>query len=248
MTKLEIKDLLIKSKNETIVNKVNITLNKGEITALVGRSGSGKTLISTALRGFLPTNLDMSGEVFFNEKRINSKSKIFSTIMQNPKSAFNPLFTMGETAKETILATNEDFSKEKVLNTFEKVGLKEVERVYNLYPFEMSGGMLQRVMIALALLQKAEFIIADEPTTDLDLIVQSKILDVLQDIVKKENIGILLITHDIGVVAKIANNVFVIDKGEIKESNSINKIFSNPKEDITKQLINAHLSLYDGGF
>lgn len=244
MKTLEIKNLCIKSKNEILLNNFNLKLQSKKITALVGKSGSGKTLSSTALMGFLPKNLQANSEIYLNNQKITHEKNLFSVIMQNPKSAFDPLFTMGQNAKETLEATNKKISKELILESFLQVGLKDPKRVYKLYPFEMSGGMLQRVMIALALLQDSPFMIADEPTTDLDLIVQSRILNILENIAKNKNIGILLITHDIGVVAKIANDVYIINKGEIIEHELTNEIFKNPKNEITKELINAHLSLY----
>lgn len=240
---IEIRDLNIFFKGKKLLKDINLSLKNGKITALVGKSGSGKTLTATALNGFLASNLSITSEMFLNGEKLSSLPKgFFTNIMQNPASAFNPLHTIGYTAKESLKALNLKFDKDEIIKIFKSVELNE--NVYNLYPFEMSGGMLQRAMISLALLQKSPFMIADEPTTDLDLIVQSKILDILKNICKEKNVGILLITHDFGVVAKIANDVFVIDSGEIIEQGNVKEVFNDPKHDITKNLINAHLSLY----
>lgn len=243
MSVIEIQNLNITYKEKTLLNNINLSIKSGKITALIGKSGSGKTLTATALNGFLASNLSLKSELFLNGEKISSLPKgFFANIMQNPASAFDPLHTMGHTAKESLSALNLKFDKNEVLEAFKDVGLEK--RVYDLYPFEMSGGMLQRAMIAIALLQKSPFLIADEPTTDLDLIVQGKILDILKEICTNKNVGILLITHDFGVVAKIADDVFVIDDGKIIEKGGIREIFNFPNHEITKALINAHLSLY----
>lgn len=246
MSVVKIKNLNIFLKEKRLLIDINLSLQSGKITALIGKSGSGKTIIATSLNGFLASNLSLNSELILNEEKIKSFPKgFFANIMQNPASAFNPLHTMGYTAKESLKALSLKFDKNEVIETFKSVGLSQ--KVYELYPFEMSGGMLQRAMISIALLQKSPFIIADEPTTDLDLIVQSKILNILKNICKEKNVGILLITHDFGVVAKMADDVFVIDSGEIIENANVKEIFNNPKHEITKTLINAHLSLYKNG-
>lgn len=250
MSILEVKNLSVKNGGEAFVNNVNFSICTGKITALVGKSGSGKTLTSLAMQGFTPSNLKSSGEIFLDNRSIDvqkSRGKIFMSIMQNPRTAFNPLMSMSAHITEML----------KSNGSFNKTGKAEIEtalcdvglglEVLGLYPHQMSGGMLQRAMIALMLLSKAGFIIADEPTTDLDLVVQSKILELLRTLVNKNSLGMLLITHDFGVVAKIADEVAVIDKGLLVETGTVKSIFAEQKTEAAKELIKAHLSFYEGG-
>lgn len=248
MSIIEIQNLNIYNGNKKLLNNVNLTLQSGKIVALIGKSGNGKSLTANALLGFLAENLTMGGEFLYNGENLKNfkRSQILSVIMQNPRSAFDPLYTMKNNAIETLAFTKakkSDFGY-KIKNAFLQAGLNQPERIYDLYPFEMSGGMLQRVMIALALLQDTPFMIADEPTTDLDLIVQNKILNILKGTINAKNLGMLLITHDFGIIAKMADFVYVIDNGEIIESGTTKEIFYSPNHNVTKELIKTHLRFY----
>lgn len=244
MKTLEVKNLCIKNGDLCIVKNLNLSIKQGEISALVGKSGSGKTLSSMALLNQIPSNLSISGEILLDNAKFSTKShRILSYIMQNPQSAFNPLWSILSHAKETQKANFGAVDESEIYETLELVGLRR--DVAKLYPFEMSGGMLQRAAIALSLLQKTPFLIADEATTSLDLIAQDVILEILQNLKTQKNIGILLITHDFGVVAKIAKNVFVIDNGEIIETGAVCEIFENPKKSQTIELLKAHFELYN---
>ncbi|MCI6988598.1 MAG: ATP-binding cassette domain-containing protein [Campylobacter sp.] len=240
MSSLELRNLNIYNGKNQLIYDLNITLNLGKITALLGKSGSGKTLTSMAMMGFLPTNLTKtSGELKFDGKAIDpslARGKIFSNIMQNPKTAFNQILKVKTHAIETLKASkNYDKNyKALILQTLKKVGLED--RVYELYPFEMSGGMLQRAMIAMALLAKPKFIIADEPTTDLDMVSQIKILKLLKDI-SSSGIGMLLITHDLGVVRALADDIYLINSGKIIEKATTSEFFNSPKTAISQNLI-----------
>lgn len=366
MSILEIKNLSVASAQKSLVNGINLRLQSGKITALVGKSGSGKTLSALAICGFLPPNLRCEGEILLDGAQIrngklvreNSKKfslsrslfkngsrgsaadgvqnfsvaggeqggsscgadlnsqqpcnadlnlrgdelagsanekpqikageseeprirtsggvgknlkgsageisqngedkilqsaaaqrgsgKIFANIMQNPRTAFNPLLSMRAHIAETMRAAGSfsEGARGEIAQTLRSVGLDE--GVLGLYPHQLSGGQLQRVMIALALFTRARFIIADEPTTDLDLAVQSTILRLLRQIASERGIGILLITHDFGVTASIADRVAVMSEGEIVERGSVREIFAAPRQAVTKELIAAHLSLYGG--
>lgn len=248
MNTIEIRNLNIHNGNHKLLNNVNLTLQSGKIVALIGKSGNGKSLTATALLGFLAQNLSMSGEFLYNGENLKNlkRSQVLSIIMQNPRSAFDPLYTMKNNAIETLAFTNikKPDLNSKIKNAFLQAGLNNPEEIYDLYPFEMSGGMLQRVMIALALLQNAPFMIADEPTTDLDLIVQNKILNILKESVNARNLGMLLITHDFGIIAKMADFVYVINNGEIIESGPTKEIFYSPNHNVTKKLIQTHLAFY----
>ncbi len=167
-----------------------------------------------------------------------------ATVMQNPRSAFNPLRTMAEHARETCTALGKPADDATLLAALQDVGLEEAQRVLSLYPFEMSGGMLQRMMIAMALLSDAAYIVADEPTTDLDAVAQARILDLLESIVRKRQPGMLLVTHDMGVVARPADDVAVMDQGRIIEYGAVESLFHAPQHPVTRQLVAAHLALY----
>lgn len=166
--------------------------------------------------------------------------------MQNPRSAFNPVRTMRDHAKETFKALDIPKSEweRRIVQAMDDAGLEDPDRVLALHPFEMSGGMLQRMMIALALASGAPFLFADEPTTDLDLIVQREILDLLDRLRCERHLGILLVTHDMGVVARLADKVAVMETGRIIENGPVHDIFYQPGHMTTRRLVDAHLSLY----
>lgn len=240
--RIDIANFIIKSENKTLIDGVNLSIESGKITALIGASGSGKTILSTAIIGFLARNLKFSGEVLLDNQKVNPKW-LFSNIMQNPRSAFNPLFSIKNSIIETM----------KARKTYGKDSDKEIERVLksvlldcstlDLYPHQLSGGMLQRVMIAISILSKTKFLIADEPTSDLDLISQKGVLEILENL-KNSGIGILLITHDFSVVARLADYIYVLNSGKIVEHAKSKEIFYHPKNEITKSMLKAHLSLY----
>nr|VUD29452.1 nickel transport ATP-binding protein NikD [Raoultella sp. NCTC 9187] len=164
--------------------------------------------------------------------------------MQNPRSAFNPLHTMAAHARETCRAVGRPPDEAAFIAALQAVGLENPAQLLRRYPFEMSGGMLQRMMIALAVLSEAPFIFADEPTTDLDAVAQARILDLLEEIVTSRGQGLLLITHDMGVVARLAHEVAVMDEGRIVERCDVATLFSAPRHPVSRRLLAAHLALY----
>ena len=273
---LEIKNLCVSAGQTQLVRGLNLRLASGRITALVGKSGSGKTLSALTLQGFTPPGLSSSADIFLNGRRLDvavRRGKIFASVMQNPKSAFNPLLSIGAHAKETADAANSSRNLAPGAGFFKAMGLglKRAKAAFKnqpasaqsqiklamravgleegalkLYPHEMSGGMLQRAMIALALLSGAKFIVADEPTTDLDLVSQAKILTLLRDAARQTGAGVLLITHDLSVVAKLADDVYVMERGELAQSGDTREIFSAPTLGATRELLRAHFALYAG--
>ena len=273
---LEIKNLCVSAGQTQLVRGLNLRLASGRITALVGKSGSGKTLSALTLQGFTPPGLSSSADIFLNGRRLDvaaRRGKIFASVMQNPKSAFNPLLSIGAHAKETADAANLSRNLMPEVGFFKAMGLglKRAKAAFKnqpasaqsqiklamravgleegalkLYPHEMSGGMLQRAMIALALLSGAKFIVADEPTTDLDLVSQAKILTLLRDAARQTGAGVLLITHDLSVVAKLADDVYVMERGELAQSGDTREIFSAPTLGATRELLRAHFALYAG--
>ncbi len=231
-----------------LVNGVSLTLKRGRVLALVGGSGSGKSLTCAAALGILPAGVrQTAGTILADGKPVapcELRGSKVATIMQNPRSAFNPLQTMATHARETCRALGKPADDATLIATLETVGLEHAERVLRLYAFEMSGGMLQRMMIAMAVLCDAPYIVADEPTTDLDVVAQARILDLLAGIMQNRAPGMLLVTHDMGVVARLADDVAVMDKGNIVEQGDVEKLFSAPQHTVTRNLVAAHLALY----
>jgi len=241
-----------------VVKGVNFSVNKGEIVGLVGESGSGKSVSSLAIMGLLPEKYSKinGGTILFydniNKSTIDLanleekkhqllRGKRIAMIFQEPMTALNPVQKCGKQVLEMILLHNNNFSnkesKERVLELFKEVLLPDVERIYNSYPHELSGGQKQRVMIAMALSCNPDLLIADEPTTALDVTVQKAILDLLKSLQEKYGIGILFITHDLGVIKQIADRVIVLYRGEIVEQGEVNDVFFHPQHPYTKGLI-----------
>lgn len=236
---LEVRDLSVSFKQNKIfkevTHKVNFYIRQGEILGLVGESGSGKSVSSLAIMGLLDKKIAKisNGEIIFRGKH---KTMIF----QEPMTALNPVRKCGQQVDEMLLInTNmtKKQAKQKTLQLFREVLLPDVERVYNSYPFSLSGGQLQRVMIAMALSIEPELLIADEPTTALDVTVQKTILELLKTLQQKYNMAILFISHDLGVVHNISDRIAVIYKGEIVEMNTSENIFFHPQHIYTKSLI-----------
>lgn len=226
---LEVKDLKIsflRNKQwHEVVKGISFNVQRGETLAIVGESGSGKSVTSLAIMGLLDKKKSkIEGNIDFEGKRI-------SMIFQEPMTALNPVMKCGKQMMETGI------SKEKCLSLFEEVLLPDVQKAFNSYPHQLSGGQRQRVMIAMALALEPDILIADEPTTALDVTVQKAVLDLMKQLQKKYNIGIIFITHDLGVVHQIADKVAVIYKGEIVEEASNEEIFSNPQNHYTKGLL-----------
>ncbi|MCZ7834798.1 nickel import ATP-binding protein NikD [Atlantibacter hermannii] len=247
MSQLELHNITLAAER-TLVQGVSLTLRSGRVLALVGGSGSGKSLTCAAALGVLPAGVrQIAGELALNGQTVTPQSlrgRQVATIMQNPRSAFNPLFTMATHARETCRALGKSLDDATLIATLASVGLEEAERVLGLYPFEMSGGMLQRMMIALAVLSDAPFIIADEPTTDLDALAQARILELLEDQMRQRAPGMLLVTHDMGVVTRLADEVAVMENGKIVERGDVQTLFRAPQHPVTRNLVSAHLALY----
>ncbi len=234
-----VKDLSVSFKRnkswKEVTHKVSFSISKGEILGLVGESGSGKSVSSMAVMGLLDKKIAKitNGEIIFNGK---NKAMIF----QEPMTALNPVKKCGPQVDEMLLANKEitkNEAKNKTLQLFKEVLLPDVERVYNSYPHTLSGGQRQRVMIAMALSIEPELLIADEPTTALDVTVQKTILELLKTLQRKHNMAVLFISHDLGVVHSISDKIAVIYKGEIVEMNTSDNIFHNPQHIYTKSLI-----------
>ena len=235
-----------------LVRDLSLSLRAGEVLALVGASGSGKSMTCAGALDVLPPGVIRSGgRVLIDGQEVAGaglRGRIVATVLQNPRSAFNPVRTMADHAREVLRVASVDPAMDSaaMLDVFAEVGLDDPAHVAGLYPFEMSGGMLQRVMIALALLSGAPFLFADEPTTDLDLLVQARILDLLADLTARRGLGMLIVTHDMGVVARLAQRVAVMEAGAIVEEAPVAQIFAAPTHPASRELVAAHLKLYEG--
>ena len=252
---IEIKDLSIGFEREDSWNKVvkniSFSIDKGEILGLVGESGSGKSVSSLAIIGLLPERKSkiLSGSILFNnidlcnitnKEHRKLRGKKIAMIFQEPMTALNPVVRCGNQVMEMIIHNNsisKREAKKRVLELFKEVKLPDIERAFRAYPHELSGGQKQRVMIAMAISCNPDLLIADEPTTALDVTVQKTILELLKSIQNKYNIGILFITHDLGVIKQIANRVAVLYKGEILEQGLVQDIFYKPNHPYTQGLI-----------
>ena len=251
MSLISIKNLTISfQQNQNVVNNVNIEIPKGKTVAIVGESGSGKTLSALSILKLLPGNANInSGSIIYEEKDLlqlplNEIEKIrgnkISTIFQEPMSSLNPLHTIDKQIKEMITTHNKKNLLElnaSVLNLLKEVNLEDLMNRPNIYSYELSGGQRQRVMIAMSIANNPDLLIADEPTTALDVTVQQQILSLLNKIQKQRKMSILFISHDLGVVNKIADYIYVMKDGEIIEHGDKLEIFNNPKNPYTKQLV-----------
>lgn len=238
------------------VQEVSLTVNRGEIVAIVGESGSGKSVTALSILQLLPSKSVRypKGEIFFSEnaeKGIDILSQPeawlktirgnkISMIFQEPMTSLNPVFSCGQQVMETILVhqkISKAAAKQKTIELFEKVKLPDPAQLFHRYPHQLSGGQKQRVMIAMAMSCEPSLLICDEPTTALDVTVQKTILRLLKEIQQQSNMGIIFITHDLGVVAEIADRAVVMYKGTIVESGTVKDIFNQPQHPYTKGLL-----------
>ncbi|MFC6465588.1 ABC transporter ATP-binding protein [Marinilactibacillus sp. GCM10026970] len=234
------------------VDGVSLTLKKNEILAIVGESGCGKSTLATAIMGLHdPNNTKITGEILYkdlnltdlNEKLYNRiRGNDIGMIFQDPLGSLNPLMTIYNQIAEALIY-HSDFDekqiKARVLELLNQVGIPRPEQIMKAYPHELSGGMRQRIVIAIALANKPPIIIADEPTTALDVTIQAQILDLMRDIQAETGSGIILITHDLGVVAETADRVAVMYAGQIVEEAPVDVLFKDPKHPYTRSLLNS---------
>lgn len=241
--------------NRHLVKDISLNVVRGKVTGLVGESGCGKSLTCLAVMDLLPHTLQRSnGQIKFGGtplRKTGSSLRCFrgkqaAMIMQNPMACFDPIFTISHHIKETLRAHSMDVRKNTNLirSTFADLGFNQPDEILCAYPFQLSGGMLQRIMVSIALLLEAELLIADEPTTDLDVIVQARILDLIDRLRKEKNIGVLLVTHDLSVIGRLADSVLVMQDGRVVESGLVTEIFARPNKNYTRSLLSAHFSLY----
>lgn len=239
-------------KTNSALKNISLNLKKGEVLGIVGESGAGKSTIGNAIINILESPGKITnGEIIFNGLNLchlnqhemnNVRGRKIGIIFQDPLSALNPLMTIGNQLKETIRKTNDlkpIAVEKKAVDLLVSVGMEHAQLRLKAYPHQLSGGMRQRVVIALALAGDPELIIADEPTTALDVSIQAQILDLIKELCHSRNLGVILITHDIGAISKIAQNIAVMHSGKIVETGSVKNIITAPKHNYTKSLIAA---------
>ncbi len=233
------------------VRNVSFSVEKGESVCLVGESGSGKSTIGLAIVGALPGNARIvSGRILVNgvdvlrlsQKELEKiRGREVSIIFQDPAASFNPLFTIGQILSDVIKyklnVKDKNELRKLALSALRMVGLPDPERIYNSYPHELSGGMLQRAAIAVALSTKPSVLVADEPTTMLDVTLQAQILDLLQDLRRKLGLALVFITHNLGVAAAICDKILVIYAGSMVEYGPVDEVLTSPLHPYTKRLL-----------
>ena len=257
---LEFKNLVTEFHTEgkvvTAVNNISFTLNKGETIGIVGESGSGKSVTSLSAMRLVPSppGKIAGGEILFHKKngekvdflQISEKEmrqyrgNEIAMIFQEPMTSLNPVFTCGDQVMEAIMlhqSLSRSEAEDLTIKLFEEVQLPDPERIFSTYPHQISGGQKQRVMIAMAMSCQPSVLVADEPTTALDVTVQKTILELMQKLQKEHDMGILFITHDLGVIAELADKVVVMYKGNIVEQGTVWDIFNNPQHPYTKGLL-----------
>ena len=253
---LEIKDLQINFYSDdqdiNVINGIDLYVYKGESLGIVGESGSGKSVTSLSVMGLLPPNGRVNyGSIQYKDKDIvklsknqlrDLRGKEIAMIFQEPMTSLNPVYTIGSQIIE-MTRTHRKISKKEArkhaIEMLELVGIPRAKEIVDEYPHQLSGGMRQRVMIAMAMSLNPDLLIADEPTTALDVTIQAQILDLMRKLQKDMDMSIILITHDLGVVAEMCNRVAVMYAGEIIEEADINTLFENPKHPYTVGLIES---------
>ena len=254
---LDVTDLHIEFHDQdtpfVAVEDFDLMLRKGEIVGIVGESGSGKSMSALAIAGLLNRkSLTKRGKIMFdNTDLLTCKRKVLRTyqgdeismIFQEPMTSLNPVKRIGWQVEEPLLIHHPEIPKEErkkaALRALESVGLNNSEEVYRMYPHELSGGMRQRVMIAAAMIGNPKILIADEPTTALDVTVQAQIVDLLKKLNREKQTSIIFISHDLSLVNQLCSRVIVMQKGNIVEEGKTSEVFSHPRDPYTKRLIAA---------
>lgn len=263
---LEVKNLTVTLANgKTLLNDISFCLEHHQCLGIVGESGCGKSLTSKAIIGLLEPYFSVQGKVLFNPKQSkialqsngdllkqnhetlrHIRGNAISAILQHPMNAFDPLYCIGNQVVETLLAhltISKKQAIEKTLTMIADIGLNDPKQIFKKYPHQLSGGMLQRIMIGIALMLEPELIIADEPTTALDSISQLHILQLLKNIKQKSKTAMIFISHDLSVIHHIADHIIVMNQGQIIEQGSCDHIFYHSKNDYTRYLIDTRKQL-----
>tara|TARA_B100001964_G_scaffold179746_1_gene198481 strand:- start:7319 stop:8305 length:987 start_codon:yes stop_codon:yes gene_type:complete len=255
---LDIKNLSVQFDTDEgrilAVNNISLSLNAGEVLGIVGESGSGKSVTAKSIMQLNPynTHYDETGEIIIDNEnvlRFTSKEDLkkirggkVSMIFQEPMASFAPAIKIGKQMVEQLLlhkSINKEEAKSISIDMLKRVGIADADKRFNQYAFELSGGMRQRAMIAMALSTMPKLLLADEPTTALDVTIQAQVINLMKDIIAEYKMGVMFITHDLGVIAQTADNVAVMYLGNIVESGPVKEIIKNPKHPYTQGLIDA---------
>lgn len=247
---LEVKNLTVAFGGNRVVDNVSYTLRRGQTLGIVGESGSGKSMGTLALMGLLPKNATVNGEAWLTDgtDRIDLlnldeagfreiRGKRISMIFQEPMTSLNPVQKCGEQVLEMMRTEKAENGRERVIELFREVLLPRPEKIFDSYPHEISGGQKQRVMIAMALINNPDIIIADEPTTALDVTVQKTILEIMTSLQRRHGTSIIFITHDLGVIAQVADDIMVMYRGKMVEYGSADAILHRPQQAYTQGLL-----------
>ena len=251
---LEIKDLRVRfhDADHDAVRGISLTVADGEIMGLVGESGSGKTVTAMVVSGLLPRKrADVTGQVLLDGKDLlaldgaamrKRQGCAISVVFQEPMSAMNPVMRIGPQVEEALRVHTKlsaEERKERALQALRDVDLADAEAIYEKYPHQMSGGMLQRAMIAAAIISRPKLLLADEPTTALDVTIQAQILELLRRLNREMGMSVLFISHNLNVVRKLCTRVAVMQRGVLVEEGDTDRVFYHPQDDYTKRLIAA---------
>lgn len=241
---LSINNLSVKINSRAVVDGVSFDIKRGEVFGLVGESGSGKSMTALSIGRLLPKGACMTGEILFDGRDIMKSSegemrslrgKRVAYVFQDPASSLNPVFTIGYQLMETSPVKSGD----EAMRRLKEVHISDPERIYRSYPHQLSGGMRQRIMIAMALMNSPELLILDEPTTALDVTIQNEILGLIEEIIGVEKVSALFISHDFGIISRMCDRVAVMNRGRIVEAGEAGSIIAAPREEYTKSLIEA---------
>lgn len=253
---LEIKNLQTKFRTDngeiTVLDGVSFQINKGETIGVVGESGCGKSVTSLSIMGLLPRTAQITrGEILYKGENLvgyskdqmrKVRGKEIAMIFQEPMTSLNPVYTIGAQIMELVLNhtdMNKKQAKEHAVQMLKLVGIPRAEEIVDEYPHQLSGGMRQRVMIAMAMSCSPSLLVADEPTTALDVTIQAQILDLMRELQQKSDMTIMLITHDLGVVAEMCDRVVVMYAGQVVEEAEVEKLFETPKHPYTVGLLGS---------
>ena len=255
---LEVKNLDVKFDTDegriTAVENISLSVDQGEVLGIVGESGSGKSVTAKSIMQLNPgnTSYNEDAEIILDNENVlkfTSKQDLkkirggkVSMIFQEPMASFAPAIKIGTQMVEQLLIhknINKDEAKSTSINMLKRVGIADAEKRFNQYAFELSGGMRQRAMIAMALSTMPKLLLADEPTTALDVTIQAQVINLIKDIIKEYQMGVIFITHDLGVIAQVADHVAVMYLGSVVEKGPVNEILKNPKHPYTKGLLEA---------
>ena len=246
MTLIKIKNLNLNINNIVILKSLNFEADSGEILGIIGESGSGKSMTANSIIKLLPNGSQLSGEIIFNQKNLFETSEMemcqirgkdIGFIFQEPMTALNPLKNIGDQVAEVIrihLNMSSRDAIEKAAKILDRVGLPQKDFPLTRFPYELSGGQRQRVVIAMAIAIKPKLLIADEPSTALDVTTQAKLIKLLKDLVVEDSLCLLMITHDLSVIAEMANNIIIMKDGEIVEKGKINILNNGLKNKVVK--------------